>query len=58
MVQIENQLSISRIELLRKKIDNDEYLYEAIQRIAQSLSNELLDSQGGLLYERQRKGRQ
>jgi hypothetical protein len=58
MVQVENPLSISRIEQLRKKIDNDDYLYEAIQRIAQILSNEILDiPQGGIFYERQRKGR-
>jgi hypothetical protein len=59
MVQTENQLPISRIDLLRKKLDNDDYLYEAIQRIAQVLSNEILDNpQGGIFYERQRKGRE
>jgi hypothetical protein len=58
MVQAENQTPGSRIELLRKKIDNDDYLYAAIQRIAQVLSNELVDiSQGGIGNERQRKGR-
>jgi hypothetical protein len=50
-------LSSSRIAILRQKIDNEDYLLEAIQRIAQILSNELLDiPQGGALYER--KGRQ
>jgi hypothetical protein len=45
----------SRIEQLRKKIDNEEYLYGAIQRIAQILSNEILDvPQGGTYHERQR----
>jgi hypothetical protein len=44
----------SRIEFLRKKIDDEEYLKEAIQRIAQVLSNEILDiAQGGLVYGRQ-----
>jgi hypothetical protein len=52
--QYENQAA--RIEILRKKIDNKEYLYEAIQRIALILSNEILDiSQGGVNYERQRR---
>ena len=48
----------SRIEILREKIDNEDYLYEAIQRIAQILSNEILDiHHGGIYHERQRKGR-
>jgi hypothetical protein len=43
-----NENKSSRIEQLRKKIDNKEYLYEAIQRIAQIISNEILDiPQGG-----------
>jgi hypothetical protein len=43
-----NENESSRIEQLRKKIDNKEYLYGAIQRIAQILSNEILDiPQGG-----------
>ena len=47
-----------RLLALREKIDNEEYLYEAIQRIALILSNELLDiPHGGLKHERQRKGR-
>jgi hypothetical protein len=46
----------SRIEKIKKKIDNEEYLYEAIQRIALVLSNEILDiPQGGTYYERQWK---
>ncbi|MDR2375258.1 MAG: hypothetical protein LBD96_02350 [Treponema sp.] len=45
-------------ENLRKKINNEEYLYEAIQRIAQVLSSELLKmSQGRIYHERQRKRR-
>lgn len=52
------QAPISRIEILRKKIDTDTYLYEGITRIAQVLSNEILDiPQGGPYNERQRKGR-
>jgi hypothetical protein len=58
MVQTENQFPASRIESLREKIDNKDYLYAAIQRIAQVLSNELVDiPQGGTYNERQRKGR-
>jgi hypothetical protein len=46
------------LENLRKKINSEDYLYEAIQRIAQVLSNELLEvSRGGIYHERQRKRR-
>jgi hypothetical protein len=44
-------------ENLRQKINNDEYIYGAIQRIAQVLSNELLKMSQGRIYERQRKRR-
>jgi hypothetical protein len=54
----ETQAENSRIERLRDKINSEDYLYEAIQRIAQILSNEILGiPQGGINYERQRKGR-
>jgi hypothetical protein len=57
-LQQENQVWPSRIDRLRKKIDNKDYLSEGIQRIAQVLSDELLDvPQRGVWYERQRKGR-
>lgn len=50
---------LSKLEVLRRKINNDDYLHEAIQRIALIISNELLDiPQGGASYERQRKSRQ
>jgi len=50
---------LSKLEVLRQKINNEEYLHEAIQRIALIISNELLDlPQGGRSYERQRKSRQ
>jgi hypothetical protein len=46
------------LENLRRKINSEEYLYEAIQRIAQVLSNELLKvTRGGIYHERQRKRR-
>jgi hypothetical protein len=44
-------------ENLRQKINNKEYIYGAIQRIAQVLSNELLKISRGGIYERQRKRR-
>jgi hypothetical protein len=51
----ENLLSPLRIDNLRKKIDNKDYLYEGIQRIAQILSDELVDDpKGGVWYERKR----
>jgi hypothetical protein len=44
------------LENLREKINSEDYLYEAIQRIAQVLSNGLLEvSRGGIYHERQRK---
>jgi hypothetical protein len=47
-----------RIAILRQKIDNEDYLNEAIQRIAQVLSNEILElPHGGSYHERQYKGR-
>ena len=56
---VEDDPGLSRLEVLRQKINNEDYLYEAIQRIALIISNELLDlPQGGRSYERQRKSRQ
>ena len=53
----ENRLGISELEALRVKINNEEYVHEAIQRIALILSNELLDIPQGGNYEQRRKGR-
>ena len=59
MDQNDNQLSSARIELLRKKINNEEYIHEAILRIAQILSDELLTiSQGGGTTDEQWEGRE
>ncbi|MDR0386451.1 MAG: hypothetical protein LBH57_00305 [Treponema sp.] len=56
--QEQGRMPRSGIEILREKIDNEDYLNEAIQRIAQVLSNEILDiSQGGLVHGRQWKKR-
>jgi hypothetical protein len=50
---------LSRLEALRQKINNEDYLHEAISRMALIISNELLDlPRGGRSYEQQRKGRQ
>jgi hypothetical protein len=50
---------LSKLEILRQKINSEDYIHEAIQRIALIMSNELLDlPQGGRSYEQQRKTRQ
>jgi hypothetical protein len=58
-IQKNNAQTVSpRIAILRQKIDNEDYLNEAIQRIAQVLSNEILElPHGGSYHERQYKGR-
>ena len=56
---MEEGSGLSKLEVLREKINNEEYLHEAIQRIALIISNELLDlPHGGRSYEQQRKSRQ
>ena len=54
---MQQALSSNRIKQLRKRINDKDYLYAAIQRIALVLSNELMDMSpgGGGYYERQRK---
>jgi hypothetical protein len=55
---MEDSSGLSRLEVLRQKINNEDYLHEAIQRIALIISNELLDlPSGGRPYEQQRKSR-
>ncbi|MDR3277126.1 MAG: hypothetical protein LBT11_07980 [Treponema sp.] len=44
----------SRVELLREKIHNQDYLDGAVQRIAQVLIDEIFDSRGVVVHE-QRK---
>jgi hypothetical protein len=55
---MEQTLSSTRLEQLRKSINDEDYLYAAIQRIALVLSNELMDmsQKEGRYNERQRKG--
>lgn len=49
---------LAKLEILRQKINNEDYLYEAIQRIALIISNELLDlNPGGRPYGHKRKSR-
>jgi hypothetical protein len=57
MMIMEHTLSSTRLELLRKRINDKDYMYAAIQRIALVLSNELMDlsQEGGSYNERQRK---
>jgi len=55
---MEQTISSTRLEQLRKSINDEDYLYAAIQRIALVLSNELMDmsQKEGRYNERQRKG--
>ena len=55
---MEQTMSSTRLEQLRKSINDENYLHAAIQRIALVLSNELMDisQKEGSFNERQRKG--
>ena len=56
---VQEASGLTKLDILRQKINNEDYVYEAIQRIALIMSNELLDlPQGGRSYEQQRKSRQ
>lgn len=58
MVQAANKrFDPRRIAELREKLQDEEYLSSAIQRIAQVLSVELLDMNGEV-HERSRRGKQ
>jgi hypothetical protein len=55
---IEQALTSKELELLRRRINDENYLHAAIQRLALILSNELMDiTQEGVRHERQRKRR-
>jgi hypothetical protein len=57
-MMIEQSLSSARLEALRHRINDENYLNAAIQRLALVLSNELMDiTREGSRYERQRKRR-
>ncbi|QQO09701.1 hypothetical protein [Breznakiella homolactica] len=56
--QLKQHTDDLRIEKLREMVDNEEYLHNAIHRIAQVLSNEILSTtEGGAYNERQWTGR-
>ena len=56
--ETKNQTGPSRIDLLKVKKHSEDYLSEAIQRMAQVMSNEILGiPHGSMFHERQRKGR-
>ncbi|MCL2880192.1 MAG: hypothetical protein FWF29_08115 [Treponema sp.] len=57
-MMLEQSVSSAELEKIRARINDRDYLYEAIQRMAQVLSNELIDfTKGGKENERRRKGR-
>jgi len=57
-MMLEQALNTQRLELIRRRINDDNYLHAAIQRLALVLSNELMEitTEGGH-NERQRKRR-
>jgi hypothetical protein len=55
---MEQALNPRKLELLRRRINDEGYLHAAVQRLALVLSNELMDiTQEGERHERQRKRR-
>ena len=57
-MMLEHTLSSTKLEQIRRRINDEDYLYAAIQRLALVLSNELMDmTQEGARHERQRKRR-
>jgi hypothetical protein len=47
MMVMEQTVSSTRLEQLRERINDKDYMYAAIQRIALVLSNELMAMSGG-----------
>ena len=57
-MMMEEALKTKKLELLRHRINDENYLNAAIHRLALVLSNELMDiSREGARHERQRKRR-
>jgi hypothetical protein len=55
---VEQALKTKELEQMRQRINNEDYLHAAIQRLALVLSNELMDvSQEGKSHEQRRKRR-
>ena len=57
-MMLEQALNAKKLETLRQRINDENYLHAAIQRLALVLSNELMEitTEGGR-HERQRKRR-
>jgi len=49
-VRIKNRLGLTELEQLRVKINDQDYLYEAIECLAVILSNEILNIPQGGIY--------
>ena len=57
-MMMERALSPIKLEQLRRRINDEDYLHAAIHRLALVLSNELMDmTQEGVRHERRRKRR-
>ena len=57
-MMMEQSLGSTKLDQLRENINDEDYLYAAIQRIAMVLSNELMEiTRKGAYHERQRKRR-
>ena len=57
-MMMEQGLNSIKVEQLRRRINDQDYLYAAVQRLALVLSNELMEmTQEGVRHERQRKRR-
>jgi hypothetical protein len=55
VIDRDKPLDTTRINDLKVKIHDEDYLYEAIQRIAQVLSNEIAGIHRGRVNERKRR---
>jgi hypothetical protein len=57
-MMVEQALKAKELEQMRQRINNEDYLHAAIQRLALVMSNELMDvSQEGKSHEQRRKRR-
>ena len=57
-MMMERATSSVKLEQLRRRINDEDYLHAAIHRLALVLSNELMDmTQEGVRHERRRKRR-
>ena len=55
---IEHALNSQKLELIRRRINDENYLHAAIQRLALVMSNEIMEiTMEGGRHERQRKRR-